>query len=153
MTHFEMFGGAAPLQIIGWLWAIFAIYWFAAAFRQNRVQKREPAAERFVHILFHHGHVFVGGGVENNFNPVSQKNPAHAFRVREVGDTEYRALVVFSVTSVQMYAKDDFPTKAVYGATPDPELRLITCGGTFDYETRSYLSNTVVYATEIRQAA
>jgi protein-S-isoprenylcysteine O-methyltransferase Ste14 len=52
MTHFQMFDGATPLQIIGCLWAIFAIYWFAAAFRQNRVQKREPAAERFVHILF-----------------------------------------------------------------------------------------------------
>lgn len=63
------------------------------------------------------------------------------------------ALVVFSVTSVQMYAKDDFPTTAVYGATPDPELRLITCGGTFDPQLGSYLSNTVVYATEISRPA
>jgi hypothetical protein len=37
----------------------------------------------------------------------------------------------------------------VYGATPAPELRLITCGGTFNYSTGSYLSNTVVYATEV----
>jgi hypothetical protein len=37
----------------------------------------------------------------------------------------------------------------VYGPVPDPELRLLTCGGTFDYATRSYLSNTVVYATEV----
>ena len=50
---------------------------------------------------------------------------------------------------MQSYPKDDFPTAAVYGAVPDPELRLITCGGTFDYSTRSYLSNTVVYATEV----
>ena len=57
-------------------------------------------------------------------------------------------LAVFEVTQVQSYAKDDFPTAAVYGPVPDPELRLITCGGTFDYSTRSYLSNTVVYATE-----
>jgi len=55
-------------------------------------------------------------------------------------------LAVFEVTEVQAYAKDAFPTAAVYGAVPDPELRLITCGGTFDYTTRSYLSNTVVYA-------
>jgi len=52
MTHFKMFGGATPLQIVGWIWGVFALYWFLAAFRQNRVQKREPAAERFVHILF-----------------------------------------------------------------------------------------------------
>jgi hypothetical protein len=58
-------------------------------------------------------------------------------------------LAVFEVTEVQMYAKDAFPTTAVYGAVPDPELRLITCGGTFDYSTRSYLSNTVVFATEV----
>jgi len=58
-------------------------------------------------------------------------------------------LAVLEVTQVQMYAKDAFPTTAVYGAVPDPELRLITCGGTFDYTTRSYLSNTVVYAKEV----
>jgi hypothetical protein len=29
---------------------------------------------------------------------------------------------------------------------PDAELRLITCGGTFDYARGSYLSNVVVYA-------
>ena len=58
-------------------------------------------------------------------------------------------LAVFEVTEVQMFAKDAFPTTAVYGAVPDPELRLITCGGTFDYSTRSYLSNTVVFAKEV----
>ena len=58
-------------------------------------------------------------------------------------------LAVFKVTEVQMYPKDDFPTVTVYGATPTPQLRLITCGGTFDYSTRSYLSNTVVFATEV----
>ena len=58
-------------------------------------------------------------------------------------------LAVFEVTQVRSYQKDDFPTTAVYGAVPDPELRLITCGGTFDYATRSYLSNTVVYAREV----
>jgi sortase (surface protein transpeptidase) len=57
-------------------------------------------------------------------------------------------LVEFRVTSVQTYLKDRFPTRAVYGATPDPELRLITCGGAFDYATGHYLSNIVVYATE-----
>jgi hypothetical protein len=52
------------------------------------------------------------------------------------------------VTSVQTYPKDHFPTQAVYGATPDAELRLITCGGAFDAATSHYLSNIVVYATQ-----
>ena len=59
------------------------------------------------------------------------------------------SLAVFRVTAVRMYAKDKFPTRAVYGPTPDAELRLITCGGVFDSSLRTYLSNTVVYAIEI----
>ena len=57
-------------------------------------------------------------------------------------------LAVFLVTSVRTYRKDRFPTKSVYGPTPDAELRLITCGGTFDPGLHSYLSNVVVYASE-----
>jgi len=56
--------------------------------------------------------------------------------------------VEFRVTAVQSYLKDHFPTQAVYGPTPDAELRLITCGGAFDSATGHYLSNIVVYATE-----
>jgi len=55
-------------------------------------------------------------------------------------------LAVFTVTSVRMYAKDQFPTTAVYGPVPDAELRLITCGGVFDRSIGSYLSNVVVFA-------
>ena len=56
----------------------------------------------------------------------------------------------FRVTSIQTYLKDQFPTGQVYGPTPDAELRLITCGGAFDSATGHYLSNIVVYATEVR---
>ena len=55
----------------------------------------------------------------------------------------------FRVTSIQTYLKDQFPTQTVYGPTPDAELRLITCGGAFDPATGHYLSNIVVYATEV----
>jgi sortase (surface protein transpeptidase) len=54
--------------------------------------------------------------------------------------------VAFRVTAVREYAKSDFPTAAVYGPTPDPQLRLITCGGEFDRTARSYLDNVVVSA-------
>jgi sortase (surface protein transpeptidase) len=58
-------------------------------------------------------------------------------------------LVEFRVTSRQTYLKDHFPTEEVYGPVPDPELRLITCGGALDPATHHYLSNIVVYATEV----
>jgi LPXTG-site transpeptidase (sortase) family protein len=57
--------------------------------------------------------------------------------------------VEFRVTSVQTYLKDQFPTQTVYGPTPDAELRLITCDGAFDAATHHYLSNIVVYATQV----
>ncbi len=62
--------------------------------------------------------------------------------VRQAGGT----LAMFRVTAVHMYLKTRFPTNAVYGPTPDAQLRLITCGGTFDPATGHYLSNVVVYA-------
>ncbi len=86
----------------------------------------------------------------------SYRGPGIFYRLSKLkrGDRVYvrRAdgtLAVFKVTTVRQYSKDKFPTEAVYGPVPDPELRLITCGGTFDPSTRSYLSNTIVYATEI----
>lgn len=52
----------------------------------------------------------------------------------------------FEVVRVTSYPKTEFPTAEVYGATSQRELRLITCGGTFDRSLRSYLDNVVVYA-------
>ena len=56
----------------------------------------------------------------------------------------------FRVTENRTYLKDHFPTDTVYGPTPDAELRLITCGGAFDPATHHYLSNIIVYATQVR---
>jgi sortase (surface protein transpeptidase) len=84
----------------------------------------------------------------------SQTGPAVFFRLRllQPGQLVYvrradGSLAVFQVTSVQTYLKAQFPTAAVYAAQPDAQLRLITCGGTFDPATGHYLSNVVVSAT------
>ena len=52
----------------------------------------------------------------------------------------------FVVDTTSQFAKAGFPTDAVYGPTPLPELRLITCVGDFDDRTRNYLDNLVVTA-------
>lgn len=52
----------------------------------------------------------------------------------------------FAVTRIDQYPKRAFPTRQVYGPTDAPELRIITCGGTFDRSAGSYRNNTVVYA-------
>lgn len=46
---------------------------------------------------------------------------------------------------VQTYEKSHFPDKEVYGTRKRPELRLITCGGTYDRK-KGYASNIVVFA-------
>ena len=58
--------------------------------------------------------------------------------------------VTFRVTAVTQVAKTSFPTLMVYGPTAGPELRLVTCGGTFDPATGRYLSNLIVYAAEVK---
>jgi hypothetical protein len=47
---------------------------------------------------------------------------------------------------VESFDKDVFPSERVYGPTPGPTLRLVTCGGAFDRGARSYLDNVVVFA-------
>jgi len=84
----------------------------------------------------------------------SKTGPAVFYRLRElrpgdlvrVGLTDGRTLV-FRVQRTERYPKDKFPTEAVYFPTLDRELRLITCGGDFDYAKGSYVDNIVVYAT------
>jgi hypothetical protein len=54
---------------------------------------------------------------------------------------------IFRVTGVREYVKSNFPAKDIYDAAGYAALRLITCGGTFDYATGHYLSSTVVFAS------
>jgi Sortase domain len=56
---------------------------------------------------------------------------------------------VFRVTGVRQYPKSNFPAKTIYGATDYAALRLITCGGDFDYATGNYLSSIIVFASLI----
>jgi LPXTG-site transpeptidase (sortase) family protein len=88
------------------------------------------------------GHVdsVAGPGV---FSRLGMLKPGERVYVRRADGT----LAVFAITSVRSYPKTGFPTSAVYGPTPDAQLRLITCGGTFDWATHHYLSNTIAYAS------
>jgi hypothetical protein len=57
--------------------------------------------------------------------------------------------VTFQVDSVSRYPKSAFPSDAVYGDIDHAGLRLITCGGVFDRNARSYTDNIVVYASAV----
>jgi sortase (surface protein transpeptidase) len=87
------------------------------------------------------GHVdsYLGPGV---FYRLRLLHPGNLIYVRQAGGK----LAIFKVSTVRQYPKSGFPTDAVYGPTPTPTLRLITCGGTFDFSTGHYLSNVIVFA-------
>ncbi len=94
------------------------------------------------------GPAVVVGHVDN------QNGPAVFYRLRELvaGDEveitrDDGSSVVYIVTHSEQVDKDAFPTENVYGATPVPELRLVTCGGDFDRSSGHYVDNIITYAT------
>lgn len=56
-------------------------------------------------------------------------------------------VAVFRIDAVAEYPKNHFPTVIVYGNTDHAALRLITCGGKFDFSAHSYEDNIVVFAS------
>lgn len=88
------------------------------------------------------GHVN-GGGQDGIFARLHELKPGDQVKVaRKDGKT-----ALFTVTKLEQTPKNTFPTLAVYGDTQGAELRLITCGGSFDKGRRSYLDNIIVYAS------
>lgn len=55
----------------------------------------------------------------------------------------------FAVVRKRRTSKQSFPTSDVYAETPRPTLRLITCGGGFDWSRGRYKDNLIVYAEKI----
>ncbi|MGI5284169.1 class F sortase [Nonomuraea polychroma] len=54
--------------------------------------------------------------------------------------------VTYKVDSIEQVHKDSFPTRRVY---VEEGLRLVTCGGKFDYAQGEYLDNIIVYASQV----
>jgi hypothetical protein len=110
---------------------------------------------------------YAGGVVPGQLGPAviaghidSTSGPAVFYRLGQltVGAqatiTEQNGTVLtFIVDGSDTYPKNAFPGAEVYGATPYPELRLITCTGEFDRAHHNYLSNLVVSAHLVSQGA
>ena len=86
----------------------------------------------------------------------STAGPAVFYELRDLqpGDTVELTVAdgtvaVYAVTGTEQVAKDTFPTEAVFGATAQDVVRLITCTGDFDGGARSYTDNLVVTAERV----
>jgi Sortase domain len=56
-------------------------------------------------------------------------------------------IAVYTVGGLEQADKSVFPTQRVYGESPNPQMHLITCGGTYDRTTGHYTDNVIAYAT------
>lgn len=52
----------------------------------------------------------------------------------------------YKVVARRRYAKTALPATEIFGQAASPRLVLVTCGGTFNRDTGSYLDNVVIYA-------
>ena len=94
------------------------------------------------------GSAVILGHVDNH------QGPAVFFKIRTLAPGDQVSVTLadgvtatFAVTSVAMYSKSQFPAQQVYGSNGSSALQLVTCGGAFDANTGSYLSNVVAYTT------
>lgn len=86
------------------------------------------------------------------FYDLSATRPGEKIRVTRSDGS----VAEFTVDDVRVHSRERFDARKVYGPhLPDrAELRLITCGGTFDRESRTYTANVVVsaYLTAVEEA-
>jgi sortase (surface protein transpeptidase) len=87
------------------------------------------------------GHVN-GNGKPGIFDRLHELTVGDEILIQRTDGTTAR----FTVRKVDEVPKAQFPTDAVYGDTAGPELRLITCGGSFDRTAHSYRDSVIVYA-------
>ena len=87
------------------------------------------------------GHVDWGGHPGVFYHLRTLKPDDRIVVTREDGST-----AMFRVTRLEQVLKSNFPTKSVYGNIDHAGLRLITCGGSFDPQARSYDRNVIVFA-------
>jgi len=102
---------------------------------------------------------YTGGPAPGQLGPAvlgahvdSSKGPGIFYRLGEVKPgakvhitREDGIVATFVVDKVTVYPKDRFPTEQVYrGDFTSSEIRLVTCGGTFD-RVKHYLDNVVVF--------
>jgi sortase (surface protein transpeptidase) len=104
---------------------------------------------RFSAVPGHRGNVVLVGHVDTHAGPAVFYN---LYELRR-GDRIYittgpgHHAVRYVVRWAREVSKRRFPSRLVFRHTRVPRLWLITCGGAFDYATRSYEDNIIVSAT------
>ena len=96
------------------------------------------------------GAAVLDGHVDSREIPEPHQGAFYALGAVSPGDTvdvtrADHMVAEYLVDYVETADKAKFPTARVYGAVPYAGLRLITCGGDFNYQAHSYVDNIIVY--------
>lgn len=85
------------------------------------------------------------GGQDGVFRRLTGAAPGDRFDVA-YDDGSVRT---FEVVAIRQYDKDELPTAELFAVSGEPQVVLITCGGSFNRELRSYDDNIVAYAVPV----
>jgi hypothetical protein len=77
------------------------------------------------------------------FHDLKNLKPGQKISVRRKDDS----IAIFEINSVEHFGKTKLPVKRVYGDYSRPQLRLMTCGGTWLGSSKGYEDNYVVFAS------
>jgi hypothetical protein len=94
-------------------------------------------------LLLGHVDTYIGPAVFYDLYALRPGDPVYV--TLGPGDTRQ-----FRVHWVKEVLKNQFPARRVLGGAAGRHLWLVTCGGQFDYATRHYLSNIIVYTTLVQ---
>ena len=117
--------------------------WYAGAdpaFTGDEYQPGEPGPAVIA------GHVD-GNGRDGIFKRLGDLEPGDRIIIERNDPQTPQPPLTFVVDAVGSFPKDRFPTEDVYNEPGVPELRLITCGGSFNAASGHYRDNIVVWAS------
>ena len=101
-------------------------------------------------VLYGHVDGEIGGrkGQPGIFHRIDDLRPGDEVLVDRENAPTARFVVdqIVAFPKVELDDPGGMATATVYGDTPGPELRLVTCGGAFDAAARSYRDQIVVFA-------
>ncbi|MFC1429171.1 class F sortase [Streptacidiphilus sp. N1-3] len=111
---------------------------------------RDSAAPGAVGTAVLVGHVDTRTGPAVFWNLSAVKPGASVEVTRVDGST-----ALFTVDAVRAFDKSTFPADQLYAPAKDAQLRIVTCGGTFDRKRAEYTGNVVLFAhlSGVRAAA
>lgn len=90
------------------------------------------------------GHI-ASGGIDGAFRHLDRLEPGDRVTIgfEDGSDSDYE------VIEMARYNKAELPKERIFTDQGETMITLITCGGAFDYEARSYEDNVVAYAVPV----